>query len=117
MNAQSPQPEYTCKLSGVFFELTKGRDGASQWRKVTGRHWKTIVPGWSEQQVRDFLGPADRVLAKGVGTPAQVSVWCYGRWPTKYRGTVTFKDGKVIGYDPPEAAVFTWVHHTATSPT
>ncbi len=57
-----------------------------------GDYMRDIEVGWTEKQVRNFLGAGpDKITAKKTGT----TVWTYGQWPLG--GTVTFKDGKVIG--------------------
>jgi hypothetical protein len=105
----------------VSFEVVQGRDGKSVWRKVVARHWRYLQPGWTEDQVRQLLDGPIKVRPAKATTGEAVSVWHYYRyafghlgwgWVSSSKGTVTFKDGKVVGFAAPPLDYERWVAHT-----
>jgi len=119
--AQPPSAPVTLDLGpreapqsiSATFQTGTGRDG-SMWRKVTGLHWRLIQPGWTEQQVRRLLGGPIKVRPTKAQTGEVVSVWhyCTGLISGRTKGTVTFKDGKVVGFTAPPLDYARWVAHT-----
>jgi len=107
-------PQEAPQSVSATFQTGTGRDG-SLWRKVTGLHWRLIQPGWTEQQVRRLLGGPIKVRPTKAQTGEVVSVWhyCTGLISGRTKGTVTFKDGKVVGFAaPPMDYAGRWVLHT-----
>jgi hypothetical protein len=99
----------------VSFEAALGRDGKSVWRKVVPGHWRHLQPGWTEDQVRQLLGGPVKVRPAKGPTGEAVSVWHYYSgvfWVSSSKGTVTFKDGKVVGFAAPGLDYARWVAHT-----
>jgi hypothetical protein len=105
----------------VSFEVVQGRDGKSVWRKVVAGHWRYLQPGWTEDQVRQLLDGPIKVRPAKATTGEAVSVWHYYRyafghlgwgWVSSSKGTVTFKDGKVVGFAAPPLDYERWVAHT-----
>ena len=106
-------PQEAPQSVSATFQTGTGRDG-SLWRKVTGLHWRLIQPGWTEQQVRRLLGGPIKVRPTKAQTGEVVSVWhyCTGLISGRTKGTVTFKDGKVVGFTAPPLDYARWVAHT-----
>ena len=94
----------------VGFDARPYPDGARLMRKVTALHWHYIQTGWGENEVRLLLGgPTQIKFTRGPDGQA-VSVWKYGRGLWGF-GTVTFRDGTVVGYKAPSPSRFVWVYH------
>lgn len=107
-------PQEAPQSVSATFQTGAGRDG-SLWRKVTGLHWRLIQPGWTEQQVRRLLGGPIKVRPAKAPTGEAVSVWHYYSGVfhvSSGKGTVTFKDGKVVGFAAPPMDYARWVVHT-----
>jgi len=101
----------------VSFEAAHGRDGKSVWRKVGTEHWRYLRPGWTEDQVRQLLGGPVSVRPTKSPTGEAVSVWHYSRGVfgvSSGKGTVTFKDGKVVGFAAPALGYAQWMVNTPT---
>ena len=99
----------------VSFEAALGRDGKSVWRKVVPGHWRHLQPGWTEDQVRQLLDGPVKVRPAKATTGEAVSVWHYYSGVFRVsggKGTVTFKDGKVVGFTAPPSEYARWVLHT-----
>ena len=107
-------PQEAPQSVSATFQTGTGRDG-SLWRKVTGLHWRLIQPGWTEQQVRRLLGGPIKVRPAKATTGEAVSIWHYYSGVFRVsssKGTVTFKDGKVVGFAAPPMDYARWVAHT-----
>ena len=97
--------------SVIGFHVQPRTDGGNLWRKVTAWHWQFIQPGWGESEVRKLLGGPVKIKPAKGPDKQPVTVWKYDRAWFSSAATVTFSEGKVIGFQAPSPYVCRWVDH------
>jgi len=103
----------TGQASAIEFDARPYPDGTKLMRKVTRGHWQFIQTGWGESEVRRLLGGPVKVKPAMGPDKQPVTVWHYTRG-LRRGGTVTFRDGVVVGYEAPPPNTALWVYHGPT---